>query len=257
MIGLLRAEWLKLSRRWVFRVLVLVLVALVGLTGFIFFVLPELVPAAAGDLPDLDRRDALILGIQSVLGQTWFPLLLGVLMLGSEVTTSTWGASLTRESRRLLQLAARIAVMLAAVWVATVVVIMGWAVVSSWFTEGESGFTTADWIGVAWKPSLVQVTWLALGLGAVAWIRSTGFAIGVVIAYSFGEGILALWSAFRRISLSTATNALFGEISADVSGGFGVGVNEPMSFAHAILVVLLWTGLGLALAYTGLRYRDA
>ena len=110
---------------------------------------------------------------------------------------------------------------------------------------------------MVWKSGLAQVTWLALGMGAVAWIRSTGFAIGIVIVYSFGEGLLALWKPFQRISLSTAQNALFGEISADISGGIGVGLTDPMTFSRAVLVVAMWTVVGAALAYTGLRYRDA
>jgi len=257
MMGLLTAEWIKLSRRWVLRVLVLVLIALCGLTGFIFLILPDLVQEVAQELPVLDRRDALILGIQTVLGQTWFPLILAVVMLGSEVTTSAWGSSLTRESRRARHVAARLAVMLVATWVAALLVIGLWVAGATAFSEGESGFSTADWIGVVWKTGLAQVTWLALGMGAVAWIRSTGFAIGIVIVYSFGEGLLALWEPFQRISLSAAQNALFGEISADISGGIGIGITEAMTFTRAILVVLAWSVFGLALAYTGLRYRDA
>jgi hypothetical protein len=257
MTGLLAAEWVKLSRRWVLRVLALILVALCGLTGFIFLILPDLVPDVAQELPILDRRDALILGIQTVLGQTWFPLILAVVMLGSEVTTSAWGASLTRESRRGRHVGAKLGVMLGGAWLVVLVVIGLWVAGATVFSEGESGFSTSDWIGVVWKSGLAQVTWLALGMGAVAWIRSTGFAIGIVIVYSFGEGILALWKPFQRISLSTAQNALFGEISADISGGIGVGFTDPMTFSRAVLVVAMWTVVGAALAYTGLRYRDA
>lgn len=257
MIGLLTAEWIKLSRRWVLRVLAMILVALCGLTGFIFLILPDLVSEVAQELPILDRRDALILGIQTVLGQTWFPLILAVVMLGSEVTTSAWGASLTRESRRGRHVGAKLGVMLAGAWLVALVVIGLWVIGATVFAEGESGFTTSDWIGVVWKTGLAQITWLALGMGAVAWIRSTGFAIAIVIVYSFGEGLLALWRPFQRISLSTAQNALFGEISADISGGIAITVTDPMSFSRAIFIVLAWSAVGVALAYTGLRYRDA
>ncbi|NNF53334.1 MAG: hypothetical protein HKN03_02720, partial [Acidimicrobiales bacterium] len=139
-----------------------------------------------------------------------------------------------------------------------VAVIIGvWVGFAYLLTEGSVGFSAIDWFGVAWKPLLVQLMWVSLGLAAMAWLRSTGLSIGIVIAFSFGEGILALWSAYSSVSLSVATNALFGEITADVSGGIGFGVSEPMSFATAIVVVLVWTAIGAGAAYTGLRYRDA
>lgn len=257
MKGLFVAESIKLSKRWVLRVLLLVLLALVALSGFVLIVLPDLVPDLATELPVLDRRDALILGIQTVLGQTWFPLILAVVMLGSEVTTSTWGSMLTREARRERYVVAKLITMLVATWIATLFVMALWVLGASLFTEGASGFSAADWFGVGWKSGLVQGTWLALGMGAVSWIRSTGFAIGVVIVYSFGEGLLAIWEPFARVSLTTAQNALFGELSVDISAGIGVGFSDPMSFTRAMSVVLLWTLFGAVLAYTGLRYRDA
>jgi small basic protein len=257
MTGLLHAEWIKLSKRWVFRVLVLVLLLLSGMTGFIFLILPELVPDAIEGIPILGRRDAIILGIQTVLGQNWFPMILAVVMLGSEVTSSAWGAALTREARRGRLVTAKLGVMSVAAWIATLAVIALWVIGAVFTTEGSSGFTGGDWFGVAWKTGVVQLTWVALGLAAISWVRSTGLAIGLVIAISFVEGILALWAPYRSISLSTATNSLFGEVEADVSGGIGVSVLEAMSFSRALIVVLAWAAVATALAYTGLQMRDA
>lgn len=257
MMSLARSESIKLTKRRVFPVMVIVLVALCGLSGFIFLVLPEIVPQGIEGIPVLDRRDAVILGIQTVLGQTWFPMILAAIMLGSEVTKNTWSASLTREARRGWHVAAKLGVMTVATWAAVVVIIGVWVGFAYLFTEGSVGFSAVDWVGVAWKPLLVQLMWVSLGLAAMAWLRSTGLAIGIVVAFSFGEGIVALWSAYRSVSLSVATNALFGEITADVTGGIGFGVSEPMSFTMAILVVLAWTAVGTIAAYTGLRYRDA
>ena len=64
-------------------------------------------------------------------------------------------------------------------------------------------------------------------------------------------------SSNRDVSLSAATTALFGEITADVSGGFGIGFTEPMSFTHALIVVLLWAFAATIAAYAGLVARDA
>ena len=147
--------------------------------------------------------------------------------------------------------------MTVATWVAAVAVIAIWVVFAVAVTEGDSGFSGLDWFGVAWKTGLVQLAWVALGLAAIAWIRSTGLAIGAVIAFSFVDGFLVLWETYRDVSLSAATTALFGEITADVSSGFGIGFTEPMSFTHALIVVLVWALAATIAAYAGLVARDA
>ncbi len=257
MTGMLRAEWIKLRRRWVFRVLVLVLVALTGISAGLLLIVPEVAPDAIEGLPHLSRGDATIVGVQTVLGQTWFPLILAVVMLGSEVTTTAWASALTRESRRPRHLAARLIVLSGAAWAAALVAIAGWEILAAAYTEGAASFGVGDWAGVALKAAMVQTTWVALGLGAVALLRSTGVAIGVVVAYSFVEGLLALWRPFGEIALSGASSSLIGQTVADVSGGFGATSADPMSFLQAIVVVAIWALLGWMMAMVGLTYREA
>ncbi|NNF63548.1 MAG: hypothetical protein HKN07_04745, partial [Acidimicrobiia bacterium] len=160
MMHLVRSETIKLTKRRVFPVMTIVLVALCGLTGVIFLVLPEFVPDGIEGIPVLDRRDAVILGIQTVLGQTWFPMILAVIMLGSEVTKNTWSASLTREARRGWHVGAKLGVMTVATWVAVAVIIGVWVGFAYLLTEGSVGFSAIDWFGVAWKPLLVQLMWV-------------------------------------------------------------------------------------------------
>ena len=254
---LLKAEWIKLTKRWVFPVMMLILLVLTGMSAVVLLVLPEVAPDAIEGLPSLTRRDASILGVQTVIGQTWFPLILAVVMLGSEVTSTAWAAALTREARRVRHIAVRLGTLAVASWVASVIAIVLWEVLASIYTEGAAPFDALGWLGVAWKVLLVQTTWVALGLGAIALLRSTGVAIGIVVAYSFLEGLLTLWRPYGEIALSSASNALIGQVLADVSGGFGVGAADAMAFGQAIAVVLGWTLLGSGLTWLGLARREA
>jgi hypothetical protein len=256
-MSLLKAEWIKLTKRWVFPVMTVILLVLTGMSAVVLLVLPEVAPDAIEGLPILTRRDASILGVQTVIGQTWFPLILAVVMLGSEVTSTAWAAALTRESRRVRHIAVRLGVLAVASWVAAVVAIALWEVLASIYTEGAGPFDAVGWFGVAWKVLLVQTTWVALGLGAIALLRSTGVAIGIVVAYSFLEGLLALWRPYGEVALSSASNALIGQVFADVSGGFGVGASDAMAFGQAVVVVIGWTALGAALTWLGLARREA
>ena len=257
MRGLLRAEWIKLSRRWVFRVMSLILLVVTAMTAVIILVVPKVSPGAIEGLTELSRRDATVVGIQTVLGQTWFPLILAVVMLGSEVRSTAWASALTRESRRGLHVAARLITLTAAAWAAALVAIVGWEIVAATYTEGDRAFGISGWVGIVWKTAIVQVTWVALGLGAIALLRSTGVAIGAVVAYSFLEGLLALWKPYGEIALSSASNSLVGQVVADVSGGFGVSGADPMAFAQAVTVVGAWAVLGGAIAWAGLALREA
>lgn len=257
MKGLLRAEWIKITKRGVLPVTTAVLLLLSGLSAVILLVVPDVAPDAIEGLPRLSRSDASILGVQTITGQSWFPLILAVVMFGSEVTRSAWAAALTRESRRSLHVAARLVVLTLAAWVAGMVAIGLWEVLAAAFTDGPAAFDAVGWFGVIWKLLLVQATWVALGLGAIALLRSTGVAIGVVIAFSFVDSILSLWGPYNTIALTPASAALFGEVTADVSGGFGVGVTELVGFTHALAVVVGWIVVGVALAWVGVRYREA
>ena len=113
------------------------------------------------------------------------------------------------------------------------------------------------WLGVAWKLVLVQLTWVSLGLAAIALLRSTGIAIGVVVAYSFVDGILALWEPYGEIALTPATATLFGDVAAEVTAGLGGRGTTGTSFTQALIVVLVWVVLGIGLAWVGVRYREA
>ncbi|HUO46314.1 MAG TPA: hypothetical protein VM470_05730, partial [Acidimicrobiia bacterium] len=92
-----------------------------------------------------------------------------------------------------------------------------------------------------------------LGFAASAWLRSVGPAIGAVLAFSFGEGLLSLWASWRQVSLSIHTTALLEEL--EISGLGGVFGESP-TFTRALVVVLGWAVIAIVAAWAGLQYRD-
>lgn len=234
MIGVLKADFLKLRKRWLYWTLIIVLAVLLGLSAAILLIVPEVSPGAIPELPKLNRSDALILGAQQAIGQTWFPLILAVVFLGGELSSSVWASELTRESRRWVHLLSKVLILTVASWMAMVVATSGWALLAAIFTDG-AGLGASAWLAIIWKASLIQLTWVALGLGAISVLRSTGISIGLAIAFSFLEGLGALWEPYRNVSLTTASTALMGTLETDISGGLGFGFtgSRPLDNAPA------------------------
>jgi hypothetical protein len=256
-LSLLHAEYLKLSRRRLYLVMVLILAALVGLVAMAFIVFPQVAPEAAAEsgIPIIDKPGAYLFGAQQVAGQTWFPLILAVVMLGSEFGSTVWATALSRNSRRIHQISARFAVLTLASWLAIGLAIAGWSLVAALFAPGEGGPSAEDWLGLVWKIGLIELAWTAIGLGAVALFRSVGPAIGAALALYFVDPLLGLWGPYETVSLSAATSALF-EIT--IEGGFSAFVpGGGLSLVHAVAIMFGWTALGFFLTWWGLHRRDA
>jgi hypothetical protein len=133
--------------------------------------------------------------------------------------------------------------------------VAGWAVVTAVAVPGDGATAASEWLALVWKLALVELAWTAIGLGAVAMLRSVGPAIGAALALYFIDPILGLWGPWENVSLSAATNALF---QLDVAGGFGALVpGADLSLPHAVAIVLGWTALGLVITWWGLHRRDA
>lgn len=257
MIGLIRAEISKLTGRKLFPLMVLILGALVGLTGFFLLIFGQINEAAVDEgLPLVTKPEAYILGVQQVVGQTWFPLILAVVVLGGELASTIWATSLTRESRKTMHVGARLLVFTLASWVGMAIGIGLWSGLTFFFAEGEGGVPLVEWLEIAWKTGFTQLAWVGLGLGFVSLLRSVGPAIGVVLALSFGEGLLALWRPYQNVSLTGASTSIFGDVgltgpAAEIFGDLGV------SELHAVVIILGWTAVGLVLTWWGLNRRDA
>lgn len=256
MRGLLAAETLKVVKRRVYWIMLAILAAIVGLTAVIFLVvLPDAMPNGMPDLGVSTKPEAYVFGASQVMGQTWFPAILAVVLLGGEMSTTVWASALTRESRRWRHLLAKVAVVTAASWLAALAALALWSVVTAVVAEGSGAPGVAEWAGLVLKLLLVQLTWVALGLGATALLRAMGPALGAVLGFSFLEGVLALWEPWREVTLSGASGRLIEQTSA-LTGGVGFGAVVDMSFGQAVAVVAGWAVAGAALAVLGLGVRD-
>lgn len=254
-MSLLRAEFRKISRRKLFSGMTLILLVFVGLGAFFLIVFPQIAPDFAEGLPIMEKPQVYEVGAQQAMTQTWFPLILAVVLMGSELATTVWATSLTRDSRKANQVFARVLTYTVATLLAFLIAFALWVVLALFASPGEGFMGGSDLVGLAWKGAVIALAWSALGVGAVSLLRSVGPAIGAGIAVYFAESFLALWDPWENVSLTAATTGLF---DVDFGGGFAglvPGVGLPLW--HMLAILAGWTALGLGLAWWGLRRRDA
>ena len=254
-MSLLRAEYLKISRRKIFPVMTLLLVVFVSLGAFFLIVFGEIAPDAAEGLPVLEKPGVYGVGAQQAATQFWFPLILAVVLLGGELSTTVWATSLTRESRKTHQIVARFGVYSAATLLAFLVAFGFWVVLALIFAPGEGFMEVDELVGVLWKSAVIAIAWTALGTGAVSLLRSVGPAIGVGLAIYFAEGFLAFWDPWETVSITAASNALFQIDFGPGISGFIPGSGLPLW--HQLAIMGGWALLGLGLTWWGLQRRDA
>lgn len=252
---LLHAEYLKITRRKLYPTMLLIIVFFVAIAAFFLMVFAEIAPELAGDIPAVEKPGAYTLGAQQVAAQTWFPLILAVVMLGGELSTTAWATSLTRDPRKLIQILARILVYTIGGLLAFILGLALWSVLAYFFAEGSGSLELGEWLGLLWRMGLISLSWTSIGLGAVAVLRSMGPAIGVALAFSFLESFLALWEPYGNVSLTAATSGLFEFVLEGPGAAFLPG--GELSLLHAVVIIIGWSGLGLGLTWWGLHYRDA
>ena len=108
-MSLVHAEYLKVSRRKLFPIMLGLLAFLMAFIGLLFYVLLPALPEAAGGGALLPQRpEAFIFGAQQVAGQAWwFAVILATAVLGGEVASTVWATALTRDSRKLIHISSR------------------------------------------------------------------------------------------------------------------------------------------------------
>lgn len=254
-MSLMRAEYRKITRRKIFPIMTLLLVVFTALAAFFLIAFTELAPEAAEGIPVLEKPVVYDIGAQQTATQFWFPLILAVVLLGGELSTTVWASGLTRESRVGRQLLTRFVTYSAATVVAFIVAFVVWSVMAAVFAPGEGFMSVGDMVGFLWKFAVIAIAWTAIGTGAVSLLRSVGPAIGVGLAIYFAEGFLALWDPWENVSITAASTGLF---NVDFGGGFGgliPGLGLPLW--HQLAILAGWTVLGLGLTWWGLQRRDA
>ena len=254
-MSLLHAEYLKISRRKLYPLMVVILGVFVGAAAFFLLAFGQIAPELADDVPVLERPEAYITGAQQVAGQTWFGLILAVVLLGGEFGTTAWATALTRDARKPVHIMARLAVFVAAAWVAMLLATAGWALLVTFVSPGSGGPDLVEWGGIALKLGLIQLAWVSLGMGAISILRSIGPAIGVVIGFSFIESLLGLWAPYENISLTAASTGLFQTEDLGVFAQFVPGAD--MGTAQSVAIIVGWSILGILLTWIGIQRRDA
>ncbi len=174
MIGLVRAELIKITGRKLWLIMTVIFVILMAGTAFVFLVLPTVSPEEVQGMEAIKKPEAFMFGASQALGQTWFPLIFGAILLAGETSTSVWASSLTRESRRWMHLIAKLVVTSAASALAIAAGIGAWSIVTVLVAEGSGAPGWGEWASLAWKVGLTQVTWVGLAFGMVAIFRSMG-----------------------------------------------------------------------------------
>lgn len=254
-MSLLRAEYRKISRRMVYPIMALLLMVFVGLAAVFLIVVVEFAPELGGGLSVLAKPEVYEVGAQQSATQTWFPLILAVVLLGGELSTTVWATALTRDSRKVRQILSRFFTYSVATLIAFILGFGLWAIIALVFAEGQGFMGPSDLVGVIWKSGAIAVAWTALGAGAVAMLRSVGPAIGVGLAIYFAEGFLALWDPWENVSITAASTGLF---DVQLGGGFaGFVPGGGLALWHQLAILAGWTVLGLGFTWWGLQRRDA
>lgn len=255
-MSLLRAEYRKISRRKLYPGMVAVLLVFVGLGAFFLIVFQQIAPDIAEDLPTLGKPEVYLVGAQQAMTQTWFPLILAVVLMGGELATTVWATSLTRDSRKIRHVLTRLFTYTVASLVAFLVAFGLWIVLALIFSPGEGFMEWSELAGTLWKGAVIALAWCSLGTGMVSLLRSVGPAIGAGLAIYFAESFLALWDPWENVSLTAATTGLF---DVDFGGGgfagFVPGAGLPLW--QQLAIIAGWTILGLGLTWWGLMRRDA
>ncbi len=254
MWGLLRADMIVLFKRKLFWVMMLILLVMVALTAGIFFLGPQFMPDQMEAFPTIEKPMAYSFGAGQVVDQTWFPLILAVVVLGGEMGSSIWASQLTRESRRWRHLLSKLTVTTVSVWLATILGIALFGVLVFFFAEGSGNLAASEWFAICWKALPIVFIWTALGFGFAGALRAVGPAIGAGIGFMFLDGILILWRPWQNMSVSIASQRVFGDFSSLTSDfGFSFG---SMTFTHAVVCLVIWAILGTLLAWIGIGVRD-
>jgi len=256
-MSLIHAEYLKMTRRKLYPVMLLVLGFMMMLTAVLFYVVIPAIPEFAGDSPVPQRPEAFVFGAQQVAGQAWwFSVIIATTVLGGELSGTAWATALTRDSRKLNHVGSRLLIFSVAAWLALLFGTALWAVVTWLAADGSGSLELSEWLGLVWRFGLIAAAWTSIGLGAVAITRSIGPAMGIALGFSFLDSIFAPFLApYEKVSLTAASNGIF-DVGGD--GPFSVFIpGAGLSLTHAVAITVGWTMLGVALTWWGFWRRDA
>lgn len=270
MIGLLSAEFLKLRKRLMPRILLIILLALIALVFFGF--------AKNGDrtsLSDVVLPNGWLLGL--VFVSFFAPFIAPVLAgswAGSEYSWGTIRMVLSRRPNRTQFLLAGIVVLLSAVGTALLASLL-LATISSWLAALLLGRTVFDstvfdgaFVGLFVKLFfcvwLILAFYVVLAFSAGTLFRSGAVGIGVGIGLTLADLILTgifynlggTWRSIADHFPDVYARALPSHLANGTLSGVSSGRTGLPSVSASILALAIYTLVPLALAIVLVRYRD-
>ncbi|QGQ18519.1 ABC transporter permease subunit [Cellulomonas sp. JZ18] len=256
---LLRAEWIKLrslrSTWWVLGAGVLLGAAFAGMQSWS-------VSAVAAEHPDPDRLGS----VYATAGVTTALLAfstVGVLSIAGEYGTGQIRSTLVAAPTRVPALAAKLLVTVAAVLVASVVLVgVGWAAAAPSLAAGGMpvDLTDPDDLRIMAGVPLFLATASALAFAVGALVRSSAAGIAVVLGLLLvvenGLGMIP-WDPLRDAVQYLPTSAGARLVTNDAFGSVITSVNSDLPPWTGYGVMLAWAVGALALAAVLLHRRDA
>lgn len=270
MMGLLSAEFLKLRKRLMPRVLLLILLILIALVFFGFAKNND-----RSSISDLMLPNGWLLGM--VFVSFFAPFIAPVLAgswAGSEYSWGTIRMILSRRPNRTQFLLAGVIVLLSAMGIALLASLL-LATISSWLAAlvlGRSAFDSAafdaTFIGLFVKLLfsiwLILAFYIVLAFSAGTLFRSGAVGIGVGIGLTLADLILtgifySLGGTWRNIAdhfPDVYARALPSQLANGTLSGVSPDRSGVPSVSASILALAIYTLVPLALAIVLVRYRD-
>jgi len=287
MTSLIRAECLKLRKRLMVKILLLVLIAfpLFGFLGNYYLVAnppKDVPPQMMADMEKTVERardqiqlpDSITYIFETIGGiGVLFMIILGASFIGSEYSWGTLRTLLTREPRRKRFLLAKLAALALATIIGMSFALLVGVILSVIFTKmlGEPvnlNFLSLsflwDFLKMFARTGLVLFSWLLLAYCVTILTGSTVAGIAVGIAYSFIEGLVTAIPAVAKVIekiipylLSYNGNVLLtAGREVTVAVGFGGPLPEAPSPLHATIVLLVYSGIFLAISLYAFQKKD-
>ncbi|MGO4421645.1 hypothetical protein AB4Z54_23815 [Streptomyces sp. MCAF7] len=250
----LRAEWTKLctvpSQLWTLAALAALMAGVTALT------------AAGQGRPRDTPADPVALALSGVYAAQLAALAVGVALVASEYQPRVIRTTLAAHPGRTGVLAAKAAVVTAAVLGAGVPGVLGSVLAGRAVLAGQGhGSTAALSDPELWRAAVGTLLYLALvallGAGVAAVLRHAGVAVGATAALLYGPFL-----ATKVIPMSTHTLHLVQKASP-MSAGLAVQTTlagtgpAPLGPWAGLGVLAAWAGAALAVGWAGLRFRDA
>jgi len=275
MLPLLRSELFRLVHRWMPRVLLAILVAVVAILYLLFWTVVQTGTENSSEVRDLRENLRLAAVRDTGLSLVFQVGAVNVIILTSSLIGAEFGWGTIRT---LLPRARSREALLSAKIITSLLFVVATVLIGTVIAFGASAFVTtvedlprglgpdgvARSLAAIGRTMYVMVPYAALALAITTWTRSVAAGIGVGLSVLFLEGLIltileAAGDVFDRVPgalISRKVQALLDANGAGLGRRFaGSGENYPPQW-RAALVLALYSLVFVALAFQRFRSRD-